>query len=87
MQRYLHYLTTPFVLRVPLLSQLCRFRDVVTLQLDGLDMFIGSTLVAITFMGGVYAILPAYEAECEAGLSKLERPFGDGCMECSLKCC
>lgn len=26
-------------------------------------MFVGSTLVAITFMGGVYAILPAYEAD------------------------
>lgn len=28
-----------------------------------LGMFVGSTLVAITFMGGVYAILPAYEAD------------------------
>lgn len=28
-----------------------------------LGVFIGSTLVAITFMGGVYAILPAYEAD------------------------
>ncbi|CAM9336130.1 unnamed protein product [Choristocarpus tenellus] len=28
-----------------------------------LGMFIGTTLVAITFMGGVYAILPAYEAD------------------------
>lgn len=28
-----------------------------------MGMFVGSTLVAITFMGGVYAILPAYEAD------------------------
>lgn len=28
-----------------------------------LGMFVGSTVVAITFMGGVYAILPAYEAD------------------------
>lgn len=28
-----------------------------------LGVFVGSTLVAITFMGGVYAILPAYEAD------------------------
>ncbi|CAM9852235.1 unnamed protein product [Ectocarpus sp. 12 AP-2014] len=26
-------------------------------------MFIGSTFLAITFMGGVYAVLPAYEAD------------------------
>lgn len=28
-----------------------------------LGMFIGSTFLAITFMGGVYAVLPAYEAD------------------------
>ncbi|CAM9602020.1 unnamed protein product, partial [Hapterophycus canaliculatus] len=28
-----------------------------------LSMFIGSTFIAITFMGGVYAVLPAYEAD------------------------
>ncbi|CAN0231456.1 unnamed protein product [Pylaiella littoralis] len=28
-----------------------------------LSMFIGSTFVAITFMGGVYAVLPAYESD------------------------
>lgn len=28
-----------------------------------LSMFIGSTFLAITFMGGVYAVLPAYEAD------------------------
>ncbi|CAN0304147.1 unnamed protein product, partial [Ectocarpus sp. 13 AM-2016] len=30
-------------------------------------MFIGSTFLAITFMGGVYAVLPAYEADLFAG--------------------
>ncbi|CAM9966413.1 unnamed protein product [Scytosiphon promiscuus] len=32
-----------------------------------LSMFIGSTFIAITFMGGVYAVLPAYEADLFAG--------------------
>lgn len=34
-------------------------------------MFVGSTLVAITFMGGVYAILPAYEADLFGGWLQL----------------
>lgn len=28
-----------------------------------LGVFMGTTFLAITFMGGVYAILPAYEAD------------------------
>lgn len=39
------------------------FERVVLKSAVPLGMFVGSTLVAITFMGGVYAILPAYEAD------------------------
>ena len=51
-------------IRVTSRTALCVFYSFVLFQsVVPLGMFIGSTFLAITFMGGVYAVLPAYEAD------------------------